>query len=81
MIRRLIGEAEGVFEVSQAQRNALAEDGIVRLEGLIDRELLAILQSCWEWSVRHPGPIASGKPEVVDVVADIAGIEPRAWSP
>ena len=63
VIRRLIGEAEVVFEVSQAQRNALAEDGIVRLEGLIDRELLAKLQSCWEWSVRHPGPIASGKPE------------------
>lgn len=51
------------FELTEAHRSAFAEDGIVKLAGAIDQTLLADLQSCWDWSVRHPGPIAVGKPE------------------
>jgi len=50
------------FEVTQAHRSAFAEDGIVKLAGAIDRVLFEELHSCWDWSVQHPGPIASGKP-------------------
>ena len=51
------------FNVTEDQRRALHDDGIVKLSGLVDSTLLDELKACFEWSVDHPGPIAVGKTE------------------
>lgn len=49
--------------ITEDQRRTLAVDGIVKLSSLIDSALLDELSTCFEWSIAHPGPIASGKTE------------------
>tara|TARA_B100000902_G_C27204105_1_gene860640 strand:+ start:332 stop:1168 length:837 start_codon:yes stop_codon:yes gene_type:complete len=49
------------FTITKDQKQRFAQDGIVKLPGLISIELLAELDACFEWSVAHPGPLASGK--------------------
>ena len=51
------------FAVTEDHRRALADDGIVKLPGLIEPPLLEELNTCFQWSCDHPGPIASGKNE------------------
>jgi hypothetical protein len=51
------------YNITEAHKRALEEDGIVKLPGLIDSTLLEDLKACFDWSVAHPGPIAVGKPE------------------
>jgi hypothetical protein len=55
------------FEISDSHRSAFAQDGIVKLEGAINSELLKQVQTCWDWSVAHPGPIATGKQDTDQV--------------
>ena len=54
------------FIITKDQKQRFAQDGIVKLPGLISMELLAELDACFEWSVAHPGPIASGKTDRED---------------
>ncbi|NKB96895.1 MAG: phytanoyl-CoA dioxygenase [Pseudomonadales bacterium] len=49
------------FAVNQTHVSAFAKEGIVKLKGAIDADLLQEIQSCWDWSVKHPGPFATGK--------------------
>jgi hypothetical protein len=49
--------------ITEDQRRTLAVDGIVKLSSLIDSALLDELSTCFEWSIAHAGPIASGKTE------------------
>ncbi len=49
------------FHITEGQKRALAVDGIVKLPGLISTPLLDELNTCFEWSIAHPGSIASGK--------------------
>jgi hypothetical protein len=58
------------FNITEDQRTALRDDGIVKLPGLIDSSLLDDLRACFEWSIAHPGPIVqsfdlggAGEPE------------------
>ena len=54
------------FHITEDQKRALADDGIVKLPDLIDSGLLSELNECFEWSIAHPGPIASGKTDAQD---------------
>ena len=54
------------FTITKDQKQRFAQDGIVKLPGLISMELLAELDACFEWSVAHPGPLASGKTDRED---------------
>ena len=49
------------YQVTETQKKAFAEEGIVKLPSLISSDLLAELNTCFDWSVAHPGPIASGR--------------------
>ena len=51
------------IHITEDQKRALADDGIVKLPGLIDSALLDELNTCFEWSIAHPGALAVGKPE------------------
>ncbi len=51
------------YHVTEDQKRALREDGIVKLPGLVDAALLDELDACFRWSVAHPGPIAVGNTE------------------
>ena len=51
------------FRVTAEQRNAFDEDGVVKLTGAVDPALLEELNSCFEWAVRHPGPVLFGNSE------------------
>ena len=48
-------------QITEAQKRAFARDGIVKLSNLISASLLDELGVCFEWSIAHPGPIASGQ--------------------
>ena len=48
------------YTITEAQRRALRDDGIVKLPGLIDSKLLDDLNASFSWSIGHPGPIAVG---------------------
>ena len=37
-------------------------EGIVKLPGIVNDNLLEKLNQCFDWSVANPGPIAVGKP-------------------
>ena len=54
------------YIITEELKKTFAEDGMVKLPGLIDLDLLAELNACFEWSVAHPGPIASGRTDRVD---------------
>ena len=56
------------FTVTEDQRRALHDDGIVKLPGLVDPALLDELNACFKWSVDHPGPIALGSTEGEDIL-------------
>ena len=49
--------------ITKDQQRTFADDGIVKLPGLISAALLDEIRACFEWSIAHPGPIASGKTE------------------
>ena len=51
------------FNITEDQRAALRDEGIVKLSGVIDSTLLVDLKACFEWSIGHPGPIAVGQTE------------------
>ena len=51
------------YSVSDDQKRALREDGIVKLPGVVDPAMLEELNACFEWTVAHPGPIAVGNTE------------------
>ncbi len=53
--------------ITEDQKRALADDGIVKLPDLISATLLDELGACFEWSIAHPGPIASGKTDGEDI--------------
>ena len=55
-------------QVTEEEKRALREDGIVKLPGLVDAALLAELNTCFWWSVAHPGPIAVGNTEGDDIL-------------
>lgn len=42
-----------------ALRTAFARDGAVHLPGALDEAALASALGAWEWSIAHPGPLAS----------------------
>ncbi len=46
--------------LTQAQIQTFSEDGVILLKGLLDSEELAACFAAWDWSVRNPGPLASG---------------------
>ncbi|MYE83370.1 MAG: hypothetical protein F4X36_16335 [Gammaproteobacteria bacterium] len=56
------------YHVTEDQKRALREDGIVKLPGLVDAALLTELNACFWWSVAHPGPIAVGNTEGEDIL-------------
>lgn len=43
---------------TRTNREAYREDGAIKLEGLLDKELLQKCLDCFNWSVEHPGPLA-----------------------
>ena len=47
------------YSVTDDQKHALKEDGIVKLPGLINSSLLKELNKCFDWSISNHGPIAS----------------------
>lgn len=47
------------YSITDDQKHALKEDGIVKLPGLIDSSLLKELNKCFDWSISNHGPIAS----------------------
>lgn len=49
------------LQITEDQKRAFADDGIVKLPDLINSKLLRELNECFDWSIAHPGPIASGK--------------------
>ena len=53
-------------DITEDQKRAFADDGVVKLSGLISSTLLDELNACFEWSIAHPGPIASGKTDRED---------------
>ena len=59
----MAGRTQMNFNITETQRSALRDDGIVKLSGLVDSTLLDDLNVCFEWSIGHPGPIAEGKTE------------------
>ncbi len=52
-----------VFSVTDEHRRSFADDGIVKLAGAIDAQLLAKLDQCFEWAVANPGPTLIGNAE------------------
>ena len=54
------------YIITEELKKTFAEDGMVKLPGLIDLDLLAELNACFEWSVAHPGPFAHGRTDSVD---------------
>ena len=48
--------------VSLQQKVDFERDGIVKLQSVIDENLLAKLNQCFEWAVANPGPLAYGSP-------------------
>ena len=54
------------YQITEDQKKSFVEDGIVKLPGLINPALLNELNVCFEWSIAHPGPIASGRTDRPD---------------
>ena len=54
------------YQITEDQKKSFVEDGIVKLPGLINPALLKELNVCFEWSIAHPGPIASGRTDRPD---------------
>ena len=48
--------------LTQHQISDYDQNGIVKLPGIVDDNLLEKLNQCFDWSVANPGPIAVGKP-------------------
>ena len=53
--------------VSLQQKADFERDGIVKLRSVIDENLLAKLNQCFEWAVANPGPLAYGSPNGEDI--------------
>jgi len=47
-------------QLTEGQIRAFSEDGVLLLKGLLNSEELAACFAAWDWSVNHPGPLASG---------------------
>ena len=48
------------MQITTHHRRDFRADGVVCLRGALDGARLNALQAAWEWSVDHPGPLASG---------------------
>ena len=48
--------------LTEQQKLDFEQNGIVKLQNVIDETLLDKLNQCFEWSLANPGPIASGNP-------------------
>ena len=48
------------YVITQEHKRSLNNDGIVKLPGLLDQNLLGEISACFEWSVTHPVPIVKG---------------------
>ena len=48
--------------LTEQQKLDFEQNGIVKLQNVIDETLMHKLNQCFEWSLANPGPIASGNP-------------------
>ena len=63
--------------VSLQQKVDFERDGIVKLQSVIDENLLAKLNQCFEWAVANPGPLAYGSPNGENVNTISLILEPK----
>ena len=60
-------------------RDALAEDGVVFLRGVLGRDALHLAERAFEWSLAHPGPgardVLAGKPGENEAKWRAAGVD------
>ena len=52
-----------MFKLEEMHRRTFENDGIVKLPGAIDAELLEALNRCFDWAVANPGPTLIGDAE------------------
>ena len=55
-----IGIASAPMQITQRQRHDFRRHGVVCLRGALDGAQVDDARQAWEWSVSHPGPLASG---------------------
>lgn len=48
------------INLSENQKQEFERDGVILLRGLLDPEWQKACFEAWQWSVTHPGPLASG---------------------
>ncbi len=48
------------MQITTAHRREFENNGVVCLRGAIDESRIRAARTAWEWSVSHPGPLASG---------------------
>ena len=48
------------MQITTRHRREFRTHGVVCLRGALDGARLRALRAAWEWSVGHPGPLASG---------------------
>ena len=44
------------FSLTPEFKKALHEDGVIKAEGLLDPDQLALCRRCLDWSIADPGP-------------------------